>query len=61
MIEVLVATLVMGLVIASYNNFAGVIYVLVAIECGSLLNWLIVTVAFLCFYMFYSAVRAVTS
>lgn len=58
-LEVAVATLVFALAVSVYDNFAAVIYALVATQVSTLENWLVVTVAFLVYYVYRAVGRAV--
>lgn len=58
-IQVLFATLIVGLVVSAYDNFPALIYVVVGIQAGSLRNWFVLTLAFLVFYLFRGVARGV--
>jgi hypothetical protein len=58
-LQVLFATLIMGLVVSSFDNFPALIYVVVCINAGSLANWLVLNLAFLVFYLFRGVARGV--
>ena len=58
-VDVAVATLVFALGVSVYDNFAALIYAVVATQVGTLSNWLTVTVAFLVYYIYRAVGRAV--
>ena len=51
MLEVVFATLIVALAISVYDNWAALIYAVVVINAGSLANWMILTLAFLVWYL----------
>jgi hypothetical protein len=58
-LEVAVATLVFALAVSVHDNFAALIYAVVAIQVPTLRNWMVLTVAFLVYYIYRAVGRAV--
>jgi hypothetical protein len=58
-LEVAVATLVFALAVSVQDNFAALIYALVASRVSTLENWMVLTVAFLVYYVYRAVGRAV--
>jgi hypothetical protein len=58
-LEVLFATLVFALAISAYDNWAALLYGVVVLNAGSLENWLILTLAFLTWYLVRGLARSV--
>jgi hypothetical protein len=58
-VDVAVPTLVFALAVSVYDNFAALIYAVVATQVSTLENWMVLTVAFLVYYIYRAVGRAV--
>jgi hypothetical protein len=58
-LEVAVATLVFALAVSVQDNFAALIYAVVASRVSTMRHWMVLTVAFLVYYLYRAVGRAV--
>jgi len=58
-LEILAAALVLALVISAFDNFAALIYAVLAAQARTLLDWAALTVIFLVYWLYRGVMRAI--